>query len=173
MDYGIKTVQASEILDSRGNPTLEVEITTNSGMRALASVPSGASTGTREAVELRDKDTARFGGKGVLQAINHVNNDIQHAVTGLDCRNQRLIDNTLISLDGTPNKAKLGANAILGVSMAACRLAANAADLPLYAYIGGASATLLPVPCMNIINGGEHADNNVDIQEFMIQIMNS
>ncbi|MBD8897288.1 phosphopyruvate hydratase [Desulfovibrio desulfuricans] len=169
MDYGIKTVQASEILDSRGNPTLEVEITTNSGMRALASVPSGASTGTREAVELRDKDTARFGGKGVLQAINHVNNDIQHAVTGLDCRNQRLIDNTLISLDGTPNKAKLGANAILGVSMAACRLAANAADLPLYAYIGGASATLLPVPCMNIINGGVHARwQGADFQEFMI-----
>ena len=142
MDYGIKTVQASEILDSRGNPTLEVEVTTNCGVRSLASVPSGASTGTREAVELRDKDTARFGGKGVLRAINHVNKEIRHAVTGLDCRNQRLIDNTLISLDGTPNKSKLGANATLGVSMAVCRLAANASNLPLYAYIGGAAATL-------------------------------
>ncbi|MTJ91568.1 MAG: phosphopyruvate hydratase [Desulfovibrio sp.] len=169
MDYSIKTVQASEILDSRGNPTLEVEVTSNEGVRARASVPSGASTGTREAVEMRDKDAARFGGKGVLQAINHVNNEIQHAVTGLDCRNQRLIDNTLISLDGTPNKSRLGANAILGVSMAACRLAANAADLPLYAYIGGASATLLPVPCMNIINGGVHARwQGADFQEFMI-----
>ncbi|MBD8896296.1 phosphopyruvate hydratase [Desulfovibrio desulfuricans] len=169
MDYGIKTVQASEILDSRGNPTLEVEVTTNCGVRSLASVPSGASTGTREAVELRDKDTARFGGKGVLRAINHVNKEIRHAVTGLDCRNQRLIDNTLISLDGTPNKSKLGANATLGVSMAVCRLAANASNLPLYAYIGGAAATLLPVPCMNIINGGVHARwQGADFQEFMI-----
>ena len=169
MDCGIKTVQASEILDSRGNPTIEVEVTSNSGIKALASVPSGASTGTREAVELRDKDAARFGGKGVLQAINHVNNEIRHAVTGLDCRNQRLIDNTLISLDGTPNKSRLGANATLGVSMAVCRLAAKAAELPLYAYLGGASATLLPVPCMNIINGGVHARwQGADFQEFMI-----
>lgn len=121
MDYGIKSVQAFEILDSRGNPTVEVQIASTCGLTAKASVPSGASTGTREAVELRDKDPARFGGKGVLKAISHINSEICDAVTGLDYRNQRLIDNTLISMDGTPNKSRLGANATLGVSMAVCR----------------------------------------------------
>jgi enolase len=164
----IKHVKATEVLDSRGNPTVEVEITTESGIKGRAIVPSGASTGEKEAVELRDGDAKRYGGKGVLKAVENVNKIIAPAVIGLDVTNQRQIDRTMINLDGTPNKAKLGANAILGVSMAAAHTAANGLDMPLYRYIGGVNAHVLPCPSMNVINGGSHAGNNVDFQEFMI-----
>jgi enolase len=164
----IKTIEASEVLDSRGNPTVEVDITLENRTRGRAIVPSGASTGEKEAVELRDGDKKRYLGKGVLKAVENVRKKIAPEIVGLDVENQRLLDQKMIVLDGTPNKGNLGANAILGVSMAAARAAANSLDLPLYRYIGGAAASLLPVPCMNVINGGKHADNNVDFQEFMI-----
>ena len=163
----IYEVRGRVILDSRGNPTVEVEITTDEGVTARAAVPSGASTGEHEAVELRDGET-RWGGKGVDQAVAHVNEEIADHLIGRDCRDQVGIDTTLCELDGTPNKARLGANAILGVSLAVAQAAAESSDMPLYRYIGGPSARMLPVPLMNILNGGEHADNNVDVQEFMI-----
>ncbi len=161
-------VKAAEVLDSRGNPTVEVEITTDCGIKGRAIVPSGASTGEKEAVELRDNDKNRYGGKGVLKAVENVNKIIAPKVIGLDITNQRLIDKTMIDLDGTPNKAKLGANAILGVSMAAAHTAAKMLGMPLYRYIGGVNAHMLPCPSLNVINGGSHAGNNVDFQEFMI-----
>jgi len=161
-------VQAMEILDSRGNPTIEVELTLEDGIVARAMVPSGASTGEREATELRDGDEKRYGGKGVLKAVENVNRIIAGEIEGKCFGSQRELDYMMIGLDGTPNKSKLGANAILGVSMAYARAQAMSADIPLYLYLGGSNAHLLPVPCMNIINGGKHADNNVDFQEFMI-----
>jgi len=164
----IKTITAREVLDSRGNPTIEVDVTLQEGTLGRAIVPSGASTGEKEAVELRDGDRKRYMGKGVLKAVENVKTKISPNLIGMNVLDQRLLDNTMIELDGTPNKAQLGANAILGVSMAAARAAANALHLPLYRYLGGANACILPVPCMNIINGGKHADNNVDFQEFMI-----
>ncbi|MDR2867136.1 MAG: phosphopyruvate hydratase [Acholeplasmatales bacterium] len=164
----ITDVYAREVLDSRGNPTVEVEVYTESGSFGRAIVPSGASTGEHEAVELRDGDKNRFLGKGVLKAVDNVNDLIAPEIIGLDCRDQAGVDATLISLDGTPNKSKLGANAILGVSLAVARAAADYSGLPLYAYLGGVNAKTLPVPMMNIINGGQHADNNIDFQEFMI-----
>ncbi|HEY4706409.1 MAG TPA: phosphopyruvate hydratase, partial [Thermodesulfobacteriota bacterium] len=164
----IVDVMAREILDSRGNPTVEVEVTLDSGYKGRASVPSGASTGKFEAVELRDGDKARYLGKGVLKAVKNVNEKISKEILGLDASDQVLIDRTMIALDGTDNKKRLGANAILGVSMAVAKAAAAAAGLPLYRYIGGANAKVLPVPMMNIINGGAHANNNLDIQEFMV-----
>ena len=167
MSY-ILDVYAREILDSRGNPTVEVEVTLESGTMSRAAVPSGASTGAFEAVELRDGDKARFMGKGVLDAVNNVNEIIAPEVIGMDSYDQVRIDKRMIELDGTPNKARLGANAILGVSMAVAKAAALDAGLPLYQYLGGVNAKTLPVPMMNILNGGEHADNNVDIQEWMI-----
>ena len=163
----ITSVWARQILDSRGNPTVEVEIGLDSGIRARAAVPSGASTGTREALELRDKEKA-FGGKGVTKAVEHVNEIIADAVLGLDVRRQIELDQTLLDLDGTRNKSKLGANSLLGVSLAAARAGAEFCGLPLYQYLGGANAKILPVPMMNILNGGAHAPNNLDIQEFMI-----
>lgn len=163
----ITDIQAMEILDSRGNPSVRVFVQLNDGTRAVASVPSGASTGENEAIELRDNDKTRYAGKGVLQAVANVNEKIAPALTGMDACQQSIIDHNMIELDGTPNKSKLGANAILGVSMAAARAAAASLNIPLYQYLGGVGATRLPVPCMNILNGGEHADNNVDIQEFM------
>jgi len=164
----IVNITGREILDSRGNPTVEVEVTLDGGFTGRAAVPSGASTGKYEAVELRDGDKARYMGKGVLKAVKSVNDKISKALTGLDATEQVLIDSTLIKLDGTPNKGKLGANAILGASLAVAKAAAEASMLPLYRYIGGTSARTLPVPMMNIINGGAHAVNNLDIQEFMI-----
>jgi enolase len=164
----IASIHAHEILDSRGNPTVRVHLSLDDGIRVSASVPSGASTGEHEAVELRDGDKGRFGGKGVLKAVSNVNDVIAPALFGRDPARQAEIDAMLIELDGTPNKAKLGANAILGVSMAAGRAAAKTSGLPLYAYLGGAGATRLPVPMMNILNGGKHADNSVDFQEFMV-----
>lgn len=164
----IYSVKAREILDSRGNPTVEVDVELESGIIGRASVPSGASTGTREAVELRDGDKGRFQGKGVQKVVENVHTIIAPAVIGLDALDQRKLDHLLIELDGTKNKSKLGANAILGVSLASARAAANYLDLPLYRYIGGANAYELPVPMMNILNGGKHADNTVDVQEFMI-----
>ena len=161
-------IHGREILDSRGNPTVEVDILLEDGSFGRAAVPSGASTGAHEAVELRDGDKSRYLGKGVLNAVAAVNGELTDALLGLDAEDQRDIDRTMIALDGTPNKARLGANAILGVSMAVAKAAANARGLPLYSYIGGISAHVLPVPMMNIINGGEHADNPIDIQEFMI-----
>lgn len=161
-------IRAREILDSRGNPTVEVDVITASGAFGQAAVPSGASTGKREALELRDKRTKRFGGKGVTRAVNNVLNEIVPALRGMDAADQKALDQTMIELDGTPNKSKLGANAILGVSMAAVRAAATAFGLPLYRYLGGINARFLPVPMMNIVNGGVHAANNLDIQEFMI-----
>ena len=161
-------VNAREILDSRGNPTVEVEIELASGDTGSAAVPSGASTGTREALELRDKDESRYGGKGVLTAVGNVNGEIASAIKGMDASDQFALDSFLIELDGTENKSRLGANAILGVSMAAARAAANFFELPLYRYLGGVNARYLPVPMMNIVNGGAHAANNLDIQEFMI-----
>lgn len=161
-------VYAREILDSRGNPTIEVDVTLESGAMGRAAVPSGASTGEHEAVELRDGDAGRYMGKGVLQAVKNVNDIIADEIIGEDATEQVLLDQILVELDGTPNKAKLGANAILGVSLAACKAAADAFGLPLYQYIGGSNAKTLPVPMMNILNGGSHADNNVDLQEFMI-----
>jgi len=161
-------VQAREILDSRGNPTVEVDVVLESGILGRAAVPSGASTGEHEAVELRDGDKGRFLGKGVTQAVDNVNETIADEIIGEDALDQPEIDQLLIELDGTPNKSKLGANAILGVSMAVARAAADFVGLPLYRYIGGVGARTLPVPCMNVLNGGAHADNNVDLQEFMI-----
>ncbi len=164
----IEDIYAREILDSRGNPTVEVEVELLGGATGKAAVPSGASTGEREAVELRDGDKARYNGKGVLTAVNNVNEEIAEELIGWDATEQVAIDRYLIELDGTPTKARLGANAILGVSLAVCKAAANAVGLPLYNYIGGVSACTLPVPMMNILNGGAHADNNVDLQEWMI-----
>ncbi|CAO3432366.1 phosphopyruvate hydratase [Azospirillum doebereinerae] len=164
----ITEIHAREILDSRGNPTVEVDVTLESGAFGRAAVPSGASTGAHEAVELRDGDKGRYGGKGVLKAVEAVNGEITEALTGLESTDQRLLDLTMIELDGTANKARLGANAILGVSLAVAKASAEEAGLPLYRYVGGAFASLLPVPMMNIINGGAHADNPIDIQEFMI-----
>ena len=157
-----------EILDSRGNPTVEVDVLLDDGSFGRAAVPSGASTGAHEAVELRDGDKSRYMGKGVLQAVDAVNTEIADTILGLDAEDQRDIDLAMIDLDGTPNKARLGANAILGTSLAIAKAAANARGLPLYSYLGGVSAHVLPVPMMNIINGGEHADNPIDIQEFMV-----
>jgi len=168
MSNRIANVRAMEILDSRGNPTLRVFVALESGIVAAASVPSGASTGENEAVELRDGDKKRYGGKGVLKAVANVNTTIAPRLIGMDPCRQAEIDRLMIELDGTPNKGKLGANALLGVSMAVARAAAEAARLPLYAYLGGAGATRLPVPMMNILNGGKHADNSVDLQEFMV-----
>lgn len=164
----ILSVWSREILDSRGNPTIEVEVTLESGHTGVAAVPSGASTGSREALELRDGEKDRYLGKGVSKAVANVMDVIAEEIIGLDGLNQTALDNTLIDLDGTENKSKLGANAMLGVSMATCRAAANFLGLPLYRYIGGINAKVLPVPQMNIINGGAHAPNNLDIQEFMI-----
>ena len=164
----IASIQALEILDSRGNPTVRVRLTLDDGTVATSSVPSGASTGEHEAVELRDGDKARYGGKGVRKAVANVVEKIAPAVIGHDPTHQGEIDALMIALDGTPNKAKLGANAILGVSMAVARAAAQSARLPLYAYLGGVGATRLPVPMMNIVNGGKHAENSVDFQEFMV-----
>ncbi|MGA1861673.1 phosphopyruvate hydratase [Deferribacter thermophilus] len=161
-------IYAREILDSRGNPTVEVEVVTSGGFVGIAAVPSGASTGEFEAVELRDGDKDRYNGKGVLKAVQNVNEIIAEELEGVDVLEQKLIDEILCDLDGTENKSKLGANAILGVSLACAKAAANALELPLYRYIGGVFAHQLPVPMMNILNGGKHADNNVDIQEFMI-----
>jgi len=164
----ITHIHAREILDSRGNPTVEVDVALEDGACGRAAVPSGASTGTLEARELRDGDKKRYRGKGVLKAVSHVNNDIVDALMGMDADEQVKIDQAMLDLDGTQNKAKLGANAILGVSLAVAKAAAQSAGLPLYRYVGGASARTLPVPMMNIINGGAHADNKLDIQEFMI-----
>jgi len=164
----ILAIQAREILDSRGNPTVEAEVYLESGVRGRAAVPSGASTGTREALELRDKDAGRYGGKGVMKAVQNVNEAIAPKLLGIEATEQVLIDRTMLELDGTANKEKLGANAILSVSLAVARAAALELEMPLYHYLGGVNAKVLPVPMMNILNGGAHADNNVDIQEFMI-----
>ena len=164
----IADIEGREILDSRGNPTVEVDVTLETGAFGRAAVPSGASTGAHEAVELRDGDPARYGGKGVLNAVHAVNDEIFEALSGLDADEQEHLDALLIDLDGTPNKGRLGANAILGVSLAIAKAAAEDAALPLYRYVGGSNARTLPVPMMNIINGGAHADNPIDIQEFMI-----
>jgi enolase len=157
-----------EIIDSRGNPTVECDVLLESGVMGRAAVPSGASTGSREAIELRDGDKSRYGGKGVLKACEHINTEISEAIMGLDASEQAFLDRTLIDLDGTENKGRLGANAMLAVSMAVAKAAAEEAGLPLYRYFGGSGAMQMPVPMMNVINGGEHADNNLDIQEFMI-----
>jgi enolase len=164
----IAAISAREILDSRGNPTVEADVVLEDGTRGRAAVPSGASTGEHEAVELRDGDKEHYLGKGVLQAVENVESVISPELRGMDASNQRLIDATMIALDGTENKSRLGANAILAVSMASARAAANSLGLPLYRYLGGINATVLPTPMMNILNGGAHADNNVDFQEFMV-----
>jgi enolase len=164
----IDEVVAREIIDSRGNPTIEVDVYLEDGTMGRAAVPSGASTGTREAVELRDGDKARYGGKGTLRAVDNVNDVIANEVTGMVVTEQAAIDKLMIDLDGTPNKGKLGANAILGVSLAVAKAASVWAGLPLYRYLGGPNARRLPIPMMNIMNGGKHADNNVDLQEFMV-----
>lgn len=164
----INSVKAREILDSRGNPTVEVDVELSNGIIGRAAVPSGASTGTREAIELRDNDNNRYHGKGVKKAVENITDIIAPELSGVDVLNQRKIDNMLIALDGTKNKSKLGANAILGVSLAAARAASRYLNLPLFRYIGGVNAYELPVPMMNILNGGKHADNTVDVQEFMI-----
>lgn len=164
----ITEVYAREVLDSRGNPTIEVEVYTETGAFGRALVPSGASTGEYEAVELRDNDSNRYMGKGVLKAVENVNDIIADKIIGFDVTDQIGLDQAMIELDGTENKGKLGANAILGVSLAAARAAAEELGLELYEYIGGVNSKVLPVPMMNIVNGGEHADNNVDIQEFMV-----
>jgi enolase len=164
----IRTVHAREILDSRGNPTIEVEVWLDSGAFGRAMVPSGASTGTREAVELRDDDDARYGGKGVRQAVRNVTETIAPEVEGLEATEQAAVDRVLLELDGTPNKSGLGANALLGVSLAVARAGADECGLPLYQYLGGPGARIMPVPMMNVLNGGAHADNGLDIQEFMI-----
>jgi len=168
MSFSIEAVFGREILDSRGNPTVEVEVLLSGGATGRAMVPSGASTGKREALELRDGDKKRYGGKGVTKAVAHVNGEIAGVVRGTDARDQALLDRILIELDGTENKGRLGANAILGVSLAVARAAAEASGLPLYRYLGGAGARTLPVPMMNVINGGAHADNRLDPQEFMV-----
>ena len=165
----IVDVQGREILDSRGNPTIEVEVTLDSGFKGVAAVPSGASTGENEAIELRDKDPKRYGGKGVLKAVKNVNDIVAPEIIGMDALNQREIDELMIKLDGTKNKAKLGANAILGVSLAVAKAAAEELEIPLYRYIGGTNAYVLPVPMMNIINGGAHSDAPIAFQEFMIR----
>ncbi len=164
----ITAVHANEVLDSRGNPTVEAVVRLDDGTEASAIVPSGASTGEREAVELRDGDPRRYGGKGVLRAVANVQERIAPALLGMDAAQQRAVDQRMIELDGTPNKASLGANAMLAASLATAHAAAKSLRMPLYRYLGGDEATLLPVPCMNVINGGKHADNNVDFQEFMI-----
>ncbi|HEX3940776.1 MAG TPA: phosphopyruvate hydratase [Acidobacteriaceae bacterium] len=164
----IAEIRAREILDSRGNPTVEADVLLEGGAMGRAAVPSGASTGEHEAVELRDGDKTHYLGKGVLQAVENVESVLAPELTGMDAANQRLIDSTMLALDGTDNKGRLGANAILAVSMACARASANALGVPLYRYLGGVNASLLPVPMMNIINGGAHADNNVDFQEFMV-----
>ncbi|MDO9253524.1 phosphopyruvate hydratase [Hydrogenophaga sp.] len=164
----IVDIVGREVLDSRGNPTVECDVLLESGVMGRAAVPSGASTGSREAIELRDGDKSRYLGKGVLKAVEHINTEISEAVLGLDASEQAFLDKTLIDLDGTDNKGRLGANALLAVSMAVARAAAEEAGLPLYRYFGGMSAVQMPVPMMNVINGGEHANNNLDIQEFMI-----
>src|SRR4051812_44270209 len=169
MSLNIEFIQGRQILDSRGNPTVEVDVVLEDGTVGRAAVPSGASTGEHEAVELRDDDKKVYVGKGVLKAVDNVNNKINPELIGLDPRDQEAIDQLMIEMDGTENKSKLGANAILGVSMAVARAAAELSKLPLYRYLGGAAACTLPVPMMNILNGGKHADNNVDFQEFMIQ----
>ncbi len=169
MSISIEFIQARQILDSRGNPTVEVDVILEDGTLGRAAVPSGASTGEHEACELRDDDKKKYLGKGVLNAVENVNNVIAPEIIGLDPREQEGIDHLMIELDGTPNKSKLGANALLGVSMAVAKAAAEASGLPLYRYLGGSAACVLPVPMMNILNGGKHADNNVDFQEFMIQ----
>jgi len=168
LDTAIESIQAREILDSRGRPTIEAEVYLANGVVGLAQVPSGASTGSFEAHELRDGDNKRYGGKGVLKAVDNVEQKIAPALIDLDAIDQALIDRTMIDLDGSPNKSNLGANAILGVSLATAKAAAETLGLPLYRYLGGTLANVLPVPMMNVINGGSHADNNVDIQEFMI-----
>jgi enolase len=167
-DTAIAEINAREILDSRGRPTIEAEVVLDCGAYGIAQVPSGASTGSFEAHELRDDDASRYGGKGVLKAVENVIAEIQSELIGLDALNQSEIDQVMIDLDGSPNKTNLGANAILGVSLATAKAAASSLDLPLYRYLGGPLSNLLPVPLMNVINGGSHADNNVDIQEFMI-----
>ena len=164
----IVDIHAREILDSRGNPTVEVDVTLAGGARGRAAAPSGASTGVHEAVELRDGDGSRYGGMGVRKAVEAVNGELFDALSGLDATDQQAIDRTMIDLDGTADKGRLGANAILGVSLAAAKAAAQASRLPLYRYVGGAHARTLPVPMMNVINGGAHANNRIDIQEFMI-----
>jgi enolase len=166
--FTITEIFAREILDSRGNPTVEVDVVLDCGVMGRAIVPSGASTGTREALELRDGDTARFLGKGVTKAVDHVNSEIASEIEGMDAREQAMIDLLMVELDGTDNKGKLGANAMLGVSLAVARAASEACGLPLFQYLGGPGARTLPVPMMNVVNGGAHADNNLDIQEFMI-----
>ncbi len=168
MSSKIREVRAREILDSRGNPTVEVDVELASGALGRAAVPSGASTGIFEAVELRDGDQRRFGGKGVLDAVAAVEAEIRPAVIGRDPEDQRGLDQRLIELDGTPNKGRLGANAILGTSLAAAKAAAADAGVPLYRWLGGEQATLLPVPMLNVINGGAHAQNSIDLQEFML-----
>ncbi len=168
MSFTIQAVYGREILDSRGNPTVEVEVLLSGGATGRAGVPSGASTGEREALELRDGDPRRYGGKGVLRAVSHVNGEIAEAIRDADARDQVLVDRILIDLDGTPNKERLGANAILGVSLAVARAAAQGCGLSFYRYLGGAGARTLPVPMMNLINGGAHADNPLDPQEFMV-----
>lgn len=165
--FEIEEIVGREILDSRGNPTLEVDCLLESGAVGRAAVPSGASTGVREALELRDGDD-RFGGKGVRKAVGHIEEEIAPAVEGMDARDQALVDRVMLDLDGTPNKGRLGANAILGVSLAVAKAAADASGLALYAYLGGPGATVLPIPLLNVLNGGVHADNSVDIQEFML-----
>lgn len=157
-----------EILDSRGNPTVECDVLLESGVMGRAAVPSGASTGSREAIELRDGDKSRYQGKGVLTAVEHINTEISESIMGLDAAEQAFLDKTLIELDGTENKSRLGANAMLAVSMAVAKAAAEEAGLPLYRYFGGSGSMQLPVPMMNIVNGGAHANNSLDIQEFMI-----
>ncbi len=164
----IEHIVGREVLDSRGNPTVEVEVFLASGAKGRAIVPSGASTGQFEAVELRDGDDERFGGKGVLQAVDHVNGEILDTILGLDALDQRNVDLEMLSTDGTSNKARLGANAILGVSLAIAKAAADELDVPLYRYVGGTNAHVLPVPMLNVVNGGAHADNNIDFQEFMV-----
>ena len=166
--FNINQIKAREILDSRGNPTLEVDVTLENGTVGRAAVPSGASTGAHEAVELRDNDKARFKGKGVSKAVENVNKDLATALIGLNAKDQKSIDQKMIDLDGTENKSRLGANAILGISLAIAKAAATCSNQSLFKYIGGESARVLPIPMMNIINGGEHADNPIDIQEFMI-----
>src|SRR3989454_11516575 len=164
----IEDMQAREVLDSRGNPTIEVAVLLMGGAHGVAGVPSGCSTGAHEAVELGDGDKSRYGGKGVLNAVRHVNETIREALVGRDAAEQVLVDELMIELDGTANKARLGANAILGVSLALAKAAAIANQQPLYRYFGGVSARTLPVPMMNILNGGRHADNSTDMQEYMI-----
>jgi enolase len=167
VSFQIEEVIGREILDSRGNPTVEVEVLLSGGATGRAAVPSGASTGQREALELRDGEKSRYSGKGVTKAVAHVNGEIAEEIKGADARDQVLLDRILVELDGTSNKGRLGANAILGVSLAVCRAAAEGSGLPLYRYLGGAGAHVLPVPMMNLINGGAHADNRLDPQEFM------